>query len=106
MKLDAKKDLRVGFGDYLEASVPNTDNTMAARTAGCIALLPTGNLTGSVYVWMLGSKAVVKRDQFRILPTPDTVITHLNKLAALLIQLWTAKFSKPKMSRTMMMMMT
>ena len=81
--VDHTSPLRVGFGDYLEATVPNTDNTMAARTAGCIALLPTGNLTGSVNVWMLGSKAVVKRDQFRILPTPDTVITHLNKLAAL-----------------------
>jgi hypothetical protein len=53
IKLDAKRDLRVGFGDYLEATVPNTDITMAAHTAGCIALLPTGNLTGSVYVWML-----------------------------------------------------
>lgn len=39
MKLDAKKDLRVGFGDYLETTVPNTDNTMAARTAVCIARL-------------------------------------------------------------------
>jgi hypothetical protein len=83
MKLDAKRDLRVGFGDYVEATVPNTDNTMAARTEGCIALLPTGNLTGSVHVWRLASKTVMKRDQFRILPTPDTVITHLNKLAAL-----------------------
>jgi hypothetical protein len=70
MKLDAKRDLRVGFGDYLEATVPNTDNTMC----GCVD--HTRNLTGSVYVWMLGSKAVVKRDQFRILPTPDTVITQ------------------------------
>ena len=83
IKLDAKRDLRVRFGDYLEATVPNTDNTMAARTAGCITLLPAGNLTGSVYVCMLGFKEVVKKDQFRILPTPDTVITHLDKLAAL-----------------------
>ena len=82
IKLDAKRDLRVGFGDYVEATVPNTDNTMTARTEGCIAMLPTGNPTGSVHMWTLQTKAVVTRDQFRVLPTPDTVITHLNKLAA------------------------
>ena len=38
LKLDASRDLRVGFGDYLEATVPNTNNTMAARTEGCLAL--------------------------------------------------------------------
>jgi hypothetical protein len=82
LKLDASRDLRVGFGDYLEATVPNTNNTMAARTEGCLALLPTGNLQGSVHVWTLRTKQVKVRDQFRVLPTPDIVIAHLNKLAA------------------------
>ena len=40
------RDLRVQFGDYAQATVSNTDNTMRSRTQGCIALLPTGNLTG------------------------------------------------------------
>jgi hypothetical protein len=82
LKLDASRDLRVGFDDYLEATVPNTNNTMAARTEGCLALLPTGNLQGSVHVWTLRTKQVKVRDQFRVLPTPDIVIAHLNKLAA------------------------
>jgi len=68
IKLDASRDLRVGFGDYVEATVPNTDNSMAARTDGCLALLPTGNLTGSVHMWTLRTKKVVIRDQFRVLP--------------------------------------
>ena len=67
LKLDATRDLRVGFGDYLE---------------NCLALLPTGNLQGSVHVWTLGTKQVKVRDRFRVLPTPDIVIAHLNKLAA------------------------
>ena len=71
LKLDASRDLRVGFGDYLEATVPNTNNSMAARTEGCLALLPTGNLQGSVHVWTLGTKQVKVRDQFRVLPTSD-----------------------------------
>ena len=81
IKLDASRDLRIGFGDYVEATVPNTDNTMAARTDGCLALLPTGNLTGSVHVWTLRTKKVVIRDQFRVLPRPDIVIGHLDQLA-------------------------
>jgi DNA primase len=44
---------------------------MAARTAGCIALLPTRNLTGSVHVWRKIRRPVLD------------IITHLNKLAAL-----------------------
>ena len=39
IKLDASRDLRMGFCDYLEAAVPNTNNTTAARTEGCLALL-------------------------------------------------------------------
>ena len=63
------------------ATVPNTDYSMAACTDGCLALLPTGNLTGSVHVWTLRTKKVVIRDQFRVLPMPDIVIAHLDQLA-------------------------
>ena len=49
IKLDASRDLRMGFCDYLEATVPNTNNTTAAHTEGCLALLSTGNLQGSVH---------------------------------------------------------
>ena len=47
MKIDATRDLRVHFGDYCQATVRNPDNSMRSRTQGCIAMLPTGNLTGS-----------------------------------------------------------
>ena len=40
-KIDSARDLRVQFGDYVQATVSNTDNTMRSRTQGCIALLPT-----------------------------------------------------------------
>ena len=32
MKLGAKRDLRCGFGDYIQATVPITDNSMLPRT--------------------------------------------------------------------------
>lgn len=38
--------------------------TMRSRTQGCIAMLPTGNLTGSVKMWCLATHQTVIKDQF------------------------------------------
>ena len=81
LKLDFARDLRCGFGDYVQATVPNTDNTMSPRTMGCITLLPTGNTTGSVKMWCLATQSVIIRDQFRILPMPDLVCSYISQLA-------------------------
>lgn len=81
-KLDAKRDLRCTFGDYVQATVPVTDNTMSPRTQACIALFPTGNLTGSVKMWCVVTDRVVTRDQFVVLPMPDLLIVLINKQAA------------------------
>ena len=81
-KLDAKRDLRVQFGDYVQATVADPDNSMNARTEGCIALLPVGNLTGSVRMLCLRSGKVVTRDQFTVLPLPTMLVDHLVARAA------------------------
>jgi len=80
-KLDMKRDLSFGFGNYVQATVPNTNNTLQARTEGCIALLSKGYLTGSVYMYNIGTSSVCTRDQFKILPIPDVVITLLTDKA-------------------------
>lgn len=80
-KLDASKDLRVNFGDYVHATVPNPNSSMAPRTQGCIVLLPTGNSTGSVKMWCLATNHTVTRDQFTILPIVDLVNTHIDSIA-------------------------
>ena len=82
-KTDAKLDLRCGFGDYAEVVDPYADNSMKPRTQAAIALLPIGNLTGSVNFLSLATGRVIRRDQFTVLPMPDTVIQHLNKMAEL-----------------------
>jgi hypothetical protein len=82
-KFDFTRDCRVGFGDYVEATVPNssvTKNTLKSRTESCIALLPFGN-QGTVKCLSLSSGSVVSRDQFKVLPTPEFVINHFDKLA-------------------------
>jgi hypothetical protein len=83
MKLDYSRDLRCVFCDYVQATVPNTDNSLSTRTLGCVTLLPTGNLTGSVKMWCLSTKTVLTRDQFRILPMPDLVCEYISRQALL-----------------------
>jgi hypothetical protein len=47
-KADAKRDFRCGFGDYVQCTVPETDNTLKARTEDTVVMLQIGNRTGSV----------------------------------------------------------
>jgi len=79
--LDYKRDLRVGFGDYVQVQIPRSNtNGMEARTEGAIAVLPTGNIQGSTKFYLLNSGRTVTRDQWVPLPMPQTMIDHLNKL--------------------------
>jgi len=76
-----KTDLRFGFGDNVQATVATTDNSLKTRTEGCIALLSTGNPTGSVLMLHLATNRVVTRDQFKVLPMPDLVVEYLTATA-------------------------
>jgi hypothetical protein len=80
-RLSAKRDLRHSFGDYVQATVPHTNNTMAARTEGHITLGSTTSLTGGVRMLCLATGELRVRDQFTILPPPTSVIKYLDKLA-------------------------
>ena len=82
-KLDAKLDLRVNFGDYLQATNPYKTNQVGpAATEGGIAAIPSGNLRGSVKIWRLSTETFVDRDDFQVLPMTDDVIAYLNAMAA------------------------
>ena len=80
-KLDAKVHLRCGFGEYVQATVPHTDNTLKTCTDGCITLLPTGNATGTVQMLSLSTNSIVRRDHYQRLPMPNQVVVHLNSIA-------------------------
>ena len=80
---DAAIDFRVGFGDYLLATVPVTSNNLTARTEDCIAVLPTGNRSGSVKMLSLATGRIVTRNTFKVLPIPQSAILRLNQLATL-----------------------
>lgn len=79
--LDAKTDLKLGYGDYCEVSDDETDNTMASRSRGALALMPTGNRQGSWYFYLLSTGKVVRRNKATPLPMPENVIDFINKKA-------------------------
>ena len=54
---------------------------MESRTEDCVVMLPLGNRTGSVLMLSLKTGRLVNRDQFCILPMPESVIKRLNELA-------------------------
>ena len=79
-KTDYKRDLRIAFGEYAQVYEPNIThvNSMTPRTRGAIALLPTGNSTGSVKFWCLETKSIITRDKWTSLPMPMDVISRIN----------------------------
>ena len=73
-RVDGTLDFRVGFGDYVLATVPNTNNSTESRTEDCIVMLPSGNLTGSVTMLKFINMELVSRDQFIVLPITESAI--------------------------------
>jgi hypothetical protein len=80
-KASGQRDFRAAFGDYVQCTVPCTDNSMLSRTDDGVVMLPTGNSTGSVKVLSLATSALITRDNFTILPMPLSVIATLNTMA-------------------------
>ena len=70
------------FGEYVHATVGNTDNGEKARTQGCIVGVHSNNMSGSVRMLSIDTLQVVTRDQFKVLPIPEDVIAALNDIAA------------------------
>ena len=74
-------DFRLGFGEFCQCTVPNTDNSMSGRTEDCISVLPPGNRSGSVKMMSIETGHIVTRDQFRVVPMTPYIISQLNKPA-------------------------
>ena len=78
--IDYRKDLRCGFGEYVEA-IERSSNDMVSRTAPCITLLPTANTSGSWFLLHLATNRIIRRDQWVAKPMNAVIIGLLNNLA-------------------------
>jgi hypothetical protein len=67
---DYKRDLPFAFGQYVQASTSNPDNSMKARTFSAVTLMPTGSGNGSVKVMNLNTGKVCSRMRSQITEVP------------------------------------
>ena len=83
-KVSFTKDLPCAFGDYVQATVPETSNDMSARTEEMIAMYPIlNNGDGTWAFYNLSTNKLCARNKFTVMPSiPDSVIAHINKLAS------------------------
>ena len=82
-KLDYKRDLDMGFGDFAKVySNVSRKNSMDRRSIDSIALYPTGNLTGAWVFLHLSTLKPIVRGRWVKVPMSDLVIKLLNDLAA------------------------
>ena len=86
-KVDYKRDVRVGFGDYVQIKTkPTKSSSMEERTRGCIALYPVGSLTGTHVFFSLDKGTKVRADHFVRCPTPDIVISAMNNYVVIQLE--------------------
>lgn len=78
-KINVDKEIKQGFGDYVQVHSDSIDNTNKPRTAGAIVLMSAGNLEGSWYSMLLSNQQIVKRTKATSLRIPDEVIYHRNQ---------------------------
>ena len=81
--LDANKDFKFSFGEYVQFADGDTDNDInIQRARGAIALMPTGNRDGGWYFLAIETwKTVVRRDAVK-LPIALHVIQAINQKAS------------------------
>jgi hypothetical protein len=80
-KINYRVDLRTYFGQYVQVSTGNTDNSMKQRTSGAIALMSSGNEKGTIIFYDLQTKRIIHRNHFTEFPINDQTIEYINALA-------------------------
>jgi hypothetical protein len=79
--LDYQKHCQLEFGEYVQTHEA-TDNTMAPRTVGALALRPSGNAQGGHLFYSLSTGKVLHRNHWTALPMPQEVIDRVTVLAS------------------------
>ena len=68
IKINYIRDCRIGSWEYAQAFSPQRiANTMPDRTEGTISLLPTGSISGSVWLMCLRTPRSIIRTQWTVL---------------------------------------
>ena len=68
--------------EYTQCEVAYPDNSMEPKAMSCIALYPTGSLSGSCKFMVLKTMRVISREKWASFPTPDSIISYVNTVAS------------------------
>ena len=84
MKPCYRKELSIGFGDYVECYNPAvvSRDIRDERTEPCIALYPNANATGTWTFLNLNTGYLVQRSRWKKMITTDLIISRMNERAA------------------------
>ena len=79
VRVDYKRDCRLGFGEYVQVSADNDiTDTMQPRTYGAISLESVGNLQGTyLFLRLLTWKIIIRRAWVEM-PLPGEVLGLIN----------------------------
>ena len=80
LKVDYNKHCQLEFGTYVQTH-EESNNTMASRTTGAIAMRPTGNEQGGHYFFSLNTGRRLNRNRWTVLPMPNEVIERVHHFA-------------------------
>jgi len=84
-KINYKKSLALGFGDYCEV-YDGTDNTSRSRSLPCAALHPCNNSTGSWQFLNITTGMMIRRSHWRRMVTTQAIVDQLNAMQSAPIQ--------------------
>jgi hypothetical protein len=74
------KDVRLAFGDYVEA-YEGTTNTSRPRSSACIALYPANTAAGPWQLFKIDTRTRVRRSNMVKLVTGELIIQAMNNIA-------------------------
>jgi hypothetical protein len=84
-KVNYKKSLSLGFGDYCKV-FDGSDNTSRSRALPCITLHPCNNSTGSWQFLNITTGLMIRRSHWRRMATTQAVVDQLNAMQSAPIQ--------------------
>jgi hypothetical protein len=79
--INAKTDLALVFGDYVQVHRNEEDNSMSPRTDTAIALYPIDNVEGTWAFYNLNTNRVIKRNQWTEVPLNQRMIEYMNTMS-------------------------
>ena len=83
-KVNYKRELALGFGDYVEAKDPKVvSQGSRSSTETCIAFYPAINFTGEWMIFNVETKKRVRRGNYKLVKETNLIKAQMNALSGI-----------------------